>query len=78
MKSETPRTDAEIDPDLAWNEAVFADFARQLERELNEWRTVADELASIARYHGSERRCSALIHFDELKSKTVAAMPNSD
>lgn len=53
--SETPRTDAE-----AWDcelyvsgKIVFADFARQLERELNEatkdrdqWKALAEELAS--------------------------------
>jgi hypothetical protein len=65
MNSDTPRTNAAIDPDLAWNEAVFADFARQLERELNETRDQLTAALLLCADNGIN-----------VKSKTVAAMPN--
>ena len=65
MNTDTPRTDAEMDdarnvalefscrnPAVQKDENCYvvpADFARQLERELSEWRKVADELAASVR-----------------------------
>ena len=47
----------------------------KINSELVKWQTCAESLAAHIRPE-SERRCSALIHFDELKSITVAEMPN--
>jgi hypothetical protein len=75
----TPRTDKLVCNLLALNQSAASDFlelvrhAENLERELAAWQTCAESLAEHIRPE-SERRCSALIHFDSLK--TVAAMPN--
>jgi hypothetical protein len=60
VKSETPRTDAKIVQILLHAPAECVDgeslrhFARQLERELNQWREVAMELAALIKIMGKQ------------------------
>ena len=50
-KRGTPRTDANlIDQEATGNMMIKPDFARQLERELNTWQTMAERLSEELRF----------------------------
>ena len=73
--SETPRTDANH-IHLEFSEGPFktidyvpVETARQLERELNSWRSCAAELAEAMRGSSEILRQSALAKFEKLKSQ---------
>ena len=70
--SETPRTDAEglKVPGIEFT-IVRASLAEELERELNQWRECAEELACVLTGHwnGGLRHMKALAKFDALKKK---------
>jgi len=78
--SDTPRTDAWIMSD----DENLVDFARQLERELNQWREFAEELARSVRHIGwtsceegavIKQTEAALAKFDTLKKGTQPTHP---
>lgn len=82
MKNETPRTTALIadivqNPGLEWTRAEveqLGEHAFQLERELNQWREIADDFAKNCGVLG---RYKAAKHLDMIdKYKRMAAMPN--
>ena len=65
--SDTPETDANYWPE-GTSEWVAADFARNLERERNEWRECAEEFAAWMRHQElDESAMDALIKFGLLK-----------
>ena len=84
-KSNTPRTDSAIMvyanegvcPDRVFIKYVTADFARQIERELNQWRQMAEELARVVELKTLAQpftdchcaACSALTKFNQLKGQ---------
>ena len=77
--SDTPRTDAHIGSNVTavGHAIVCHDFARTLERELNDWRTCADKLADALAMdigHGRDCPCNvcvegklAMKHYNEMK-----------
>ena len=69
---ETPRTDKACTARMSgyMTGCVDADFARQLEREVNDWRACAAELAEAMRGSSEILRQSALSKFEKLKSNT--------
>jgi hypothetical protein len=88
MKSETPRTEAfqkaviqNIAPADAshWYDTAqkTASFARDLERELSQWREMADRLTDfLPGGHPADCNCQKCDAYREFKQLRSAAMPN--